>query len=166
MDNGHYQCLHEVDLAGKLIKLRAEKALDDELMKQTQKCMSTLHIYFSDFNFFGFSMIPLDHCCTFISYCGERFFLLFRFSHCYRYWQSETAFSHNWNSPALFISGTRSGHFIALLPASSQGWHRRWWSYHVHHTHAIPATTPVIIVVVVLSVVCMLCSTVWEHECF
>jgi len=37
MDNERYQCLHEMDLTSKLVKLRAEKALDDALMKQTQK---------------------------------------------------------------------------------------------------------------------------------
>ncbi|XP_065919304.1 WD repeat-containing protein 27-like isoform X2 [Dysidea avara] len=42
MDNGHYQCLHEMDLAGKLVKLRAEKVLNDELMKQTHKCMTSV----------------------------------------------------------------------------------------------------------------------------
>ena len=48
MDNGHYQCLHEMDLAGKLVKLRAEKALNDELMKQTHKCMSESSNYKND----------------------------------------------------------------------------------------------------------------------
>ena len=36
---GTHQCLHEADLAMKVAKLRAERQLEHELQKHTEKCM-------------------------------------------------------------------------------------------------------------------------------